>query len=331
MKFRSLFATMMIAMVAAAALTAMPARALAQVTTPPAAGLPTPEAKPIVPHVLGPADLIMPHITDSKTVEFPCFNAEWACEKTLPAWPVHIGNTTIDLGLTKYVVFMLLAAAFCLLALVGAARSHARATREHGHPKGFGAGMESVVLLLRGVFKEAIGAHGDAYVPFVLTLFFFILFMNLMGLIPYGSTPTGNLGVNATLAACAFIATETAGMIALGPAGYIKTAVYWPSDLGIGIKLPLTFIMTPVEIISKFTKPFALTIRLFANMIAGHVIVLTMIGLVLLFGSWVIAFLGPIPMALGIMLLEVLVSLIQAFIFALLTAVFIGQIRAAHH
>ena len=88
--------------------------------------------------------------------------------------------------------------------------------------------------------------------------------------------------------------------------------------------------MTPVEIIGKFTKPFALTIRLFANMIAGHVIVLAMIGLVFTFGSWLIAP-APIGMAIGIMILEVLVSFIQAFIFALLAAVFIGQIRAAHH
>jgi F-type H+-transporting ATPase subunit a len=264
-------------------------------------------------------------------VELPCFNAEWACEWHLPTWPVSIGSMTIDLAPTKFIVWMLLAAALCFLTLVGAARAHVKATREHGHPKGFAAGMESMVLLLRSVFKEALGPHGEGYIPFVLTLFFFILFMNLMGLIPYGSTPTGNLAVNATLAACAFVATETAGMIALGPAGYMKTIVYWPSDLGIGIKLPLTFIMTPVEIISKFTKPFALTVRLFANMVAGHVIVLTMIGLALLFGSWAIAFLGPIPMALGIMLLEVLVSFIQAFIFALLTAVFIGLIRTSAH
>ncbi len=324
MRFRSFFAMMVMAAVAA-----HPMRAVAQDAAAPAPAVPEQAQAP--KHALGPADLIMPHITDSKTVELPCLNKDWACEWHLPTWPVRVGNSTIDLAPTKFVFFMLVAAALCLLTLVGAARSHARATREHGHPKGFAAGMEAVVLLLRSVFKEALGEHADGYIPFVLTLFFFILFMNLMGLIPYGATPTGNLGVNATLAACAFIATETAGMIALGPAGYMKTIVYWPGDLGIGIKLPLTFIMTPVELIGKFTKPFALTIRLFANMIAGHVIVLTMIGLALLFGSWAIAFLGPIPMALGIMLLEVLVSFIQAFIFALLTAVFIGQIRASHH
>jgi len=320
MRLRSILVTM----VAAAAAMAAPARVVAQ--TQPAA----PEQSPGLQHALGPADLIMPHILDSKTVEVPCVNREWACQWRLPSWPVHIGDTTIDLAPTKHVIFMLLAAVLCLVTLVAAARAHAKGTREHGHPTGFAAGMESAVLLLRDIFKEAVGPHGDGYIPFVLTLFFFILFMNLMGLLPYGSTPTGDLTVNATLAACAFVATEAAGMIALGPAGYMKTVVYWPSDLSVGIKLPLTFIMTPVEIISKFTKPFALTIRLFANMIAGHVIVLSMIGLILLFGSWLVA-VPPVAMAFGIMLLEVLVAFIQAFIFALLAAVFIGQIRMAAH
>jgi F-type H+-transporting ATPase subunit a len=87
--------------------------------------------------------------------------------------------------------------------------------------------------------------------------------------------------------------------------------------------------MTPVELIGKFTKPFALTIRLFANMTAGHVIILALIGLIFTFG-WFVA-LASIPMALGIMLLELLVAVIQAFIFSLLASVFIGQIRTAHH
>ncbi len=332
MRFRSILSTMVLVGLATLG-TGTPARALSQDTTaaPAGAGLAAPEQEPVLQHALGPADLIMPHITDSKTIEVPCFNREWACEVELPSWPVKIGNTTIDLGPTKHVVFMLLAALLCLLVLVGAARAHVRATREHGHPKGFAAGMEAVVLYLRNeIFLPALGPHGDGYLPFVLTLFFFILFMNLMGLLPYGSTPTGNISVTGMLAICSLIATETAGMIALGPAGYFKTVVYWPGDMPVAMKLPLTIVMTPVEIISKFTKPFALTIRLFANMIAGHVIVLAMIGLVFTFGSWLIAP-APIAMAVGIMLLEVIVAFIQAFIFALLAAVFIGQIRAAHH
>jgi F-type H+-transporting ATPase subunit a len=322
MRIRTIFAlTVMVG------LAAVPARGVAQDSAAVAVAHPVQAAK----HALGPADLIMPHITDSRSIEIPWFNEEWSREVDFPSWPVHIGHTTIDLGLTKFVVFMLLAAVLCLVVLVGAARAHARTTRATGHPKGFAVGIESVVLYLRNeVFLPSLGPHGGGYIPFVMTLFFFILFMNLMGLIPYGSTPTGNVSVTATLAICAFIATETAGMIALGPAGYLKTVVYWPSDLSMWIKPFLTLIMTPVEIISKFTKPFALTIRLFANMIAGHVIVLVMIGLVFMFGSWVIAA-APIGMAIGIMILEVLVSFIQAFVFAVLTAVFIGQIRMAAH
>ena len=330
MRFRSFFAMMVL--VAASGSAATPARVLAQDSVAVApTGLRAPEEEPVLQHALGPADLIMPHITDSRTMEIPWFNKEWSREVHLPSWPVNIGHTTIDLGPTKHVVFMLLAAFLCFVVLVGAARAHARATREHGHPKGFAAGVESVVLYLRNeIFLPSLGPHGDRYIPFVLTLFFFILFMNLMGLVPYGSTPTGNISVTGMLAICSFVATETAGMIALGPAGYAKTVVYWPSDMNVVMKSFLTIVMTPVEIIGKFTKPFALTIRLFANMIAGHVIVLAMIGLVFTFGSWLIAP-APIGMAIGIMILEVLVSFIQAFIFALLAAVFIGQIRAAHH
>jgi F-type H+-transporting ATPase subunit a len=165
-------------------------------------------------------------------------------------------------------------------------------------------------------------------VPFCLSLFFFIMTCNLFGMLPYGSTATGNLAVTASLAIITFVMIEVAGMKALGK-GYIGTIIYWPHDMSLGLKLPLTLIMTPIEIISKFTKPFALTVRLFANMIAGHVIILSLIGLIFLFGGWVA--LGAIPMALFISVLELLVIVVQAFIFSLLAAVFIGQIRAAHH
>jgi F-type H+-transporting ATPase subunit a len=281
---------------------------------------------------LGPADIIMPHITDSKTIEYPCLRGwqEWACSYTFARHDVTIGSHTVDLGLTKHVFFMLFAATIVAVMLIGTARAHVRSTRKVGHPRGFAAGIEAVILYLRDTaYLPVLGTHGgEKYIPFVLSLFFFILFCNLFGLIPYGSTPTGNISVTATLATITFVTIEVAGMRALG-AGYIKTIVYWPDDMPVLVKLGLTVIMTPVEIIGKFTKPFALTIRLFANMIAGHVIILAMIGLIFMFG-WLVA-LGPLIMALGIMLLEILVGLIQAFIFSLLAAVFIGQIRAAHH
>jgi F-type H+-transporting ATPase subunit a len=281
---------------------------------------------------LGPADIIMPHITDSKVLELPCWKGttEWACEVKLPTWNVNLGGHTIDFGPTRHVVFLLLSAVLVALVVILAARSHVRSTREIGRPRGFAAGLEGVILYLRNeTFMPVLGGHGgERYIPLVLSLFFFILFCNLFGLVPYGSTPTGNISVTLTLALVTFVVVEVAGMRALGR-GYIGTIVYWPYDMPLLLRLPLSLIMTPVEIIGKFTKPFALTIRLFANMIAGHVIILALIGLIFMFG-WFVA-LAAIPMALFIMFLEILVAFIQAFVFALLAAVFIGQIRAAHH
>lgn len=281
---------------------------------------------------LGPADIIMPHITDSKYLDYPCFKSlqEWSCEAELPTWPVTIGGKTYDFGPTKHVVFLMLSAVVCLVLLIGVARKHARSSSQIGRPKGFAAGFEAIVLYLRNeIYMPVLGGHGgERYVPFCLTLFFFITFCNLFGLLPWGSTPTGNIAVTATLAIITFVVIETAGMKALG-AGYLGTIVYWPHDMPFLLKAGLTIILTPVELVGKITKPIALTIRLFANMISGHVIVLALIGLIFMFG-FVVAF-ASIPMALFIMALEILVAVIQAFIFSLLAAVFIGQIRSAHH
>jgi F-type H+-transporting ATPase subunit a len=287
---------------------------------------------PATPAKLGPADIIMPHLTDSKHFEFPCIKGwnEWACHVILPTWNVHIGGKSIDIGPTKHVMWLLISAVVVATMLLMTAQAHQRHTREVGRPHGFAAGLEAVILILRNeIYIPVLGGHGgEKYVPFCLTLFFFIALCNLFGLIPYGSTATGNIAVTATLAAITFVMVEIAGMRALGK-GYINTVVYWPHDQPVLMKSLLTIVMTPVEIIGKFTKPFALTIRLFANMVAGHVIILALIGLIFMFG-WIVA--PPaIAMALFIMLLELLVVFIQAFIFSLLAAVFIGQIRSAHH
>jgi len=281
---------------------------------------------------LGPADIIMPHITDAKHFEYPCFRgwAEWACSAHLPTWPIHVGGKTLDLGPTKHVLWMLIAATLTAVLLITTARAHARHSHVAGRPRGFAAGLEAVMLYLRNtVYMPVLGHGGERFIPFVMTLFFFIFFCNILGLIPYGSTATGNISVTATLALITFVVVEIAGMRALGK-GYLDTVLYRPPhDMPTLMKLPMILIMTPVEIIGKFTKPFALTIRLFANMLAGHVIILALIGLIFTFG-WVAAF-ASVPMALGIMLLELLVAGIQAFIFSLLASVFIGQIRTAHH
>ncbi len=280
----------------------------------------------------GAADIIMPHITDSRHLEVPCFNRSFACEVELPAFaPLHIGGLTIDLSPTKHVVMLLLAALLCAATLITAAVAHGKHTHAVGRPRGFAAGIEAVVLFIRDdVILKNVGPHGQGFVPFLLTLFFFILFANGLGLIPYGSTATGNISVTATLAIIAFFVIELAGVRALGK-GYINTILYWPSDMKFGpMKIFLALILTPVELLGKFTKPFALAIRLFANMTAGHVIVLAFIGIIFTFGSWIVAP-APVLMAIGIMLLEVFVALLQAYIFTLLTSVFIGQLREVHH
>ncbi|MCY7378431.1 MAG: F0F1 ATP synthase subunit A [Gemmatimonadaceae bacterium] len=277
-------------------------------------------------------DIIMPHITDSHHLEIPWPNAAWGREIELPRWtPVHVGGIAIDLSPTKHVVMLLLAATLCAVLLITVAHAHRRHTHEVGVPRGFASGLEAVVLYVRNeVILANVGPHGNGFVPYLLTLFFFILFANVLGLIPYLSTATGNISVTATLAIMSFLTIEVAGMRALGK-GYLGTIFYWPSDMPFGLmKIVLFLILTPVELLGKFTKPFALAIRLFANMTAGHVIVLAFIGIIFTFGSvWIAP--APFAMALGIMLLEVLVSLIQAYLFTLLTTVFIGQIREAHH
>ena len=278
----------------------------------------------------GPSDIIMPHLTDSKHFEvpYPCGLDNWAGSINLPT--IYLPGTHIDIGPTKHVVYLFIAGTLAALILILAARAHRRHSHAAGHPKGFAAGIEAVILYLRNeIYIPVLGGHGgEKYVPFCLTLFFFIAIANLLGLVPYGSTATGNIAVTATLAIITFFMVEIAGIRTLGK-GYINTVVYWPHEQLVAMKAPLTIVMTPVEIIGKFTKPFALTIRLFANMVAGHVIILVLIGLIFMFGPLVA--LGAVPMALFIMVLELLVVFIQAFIFSLLAAVFIGQIRAAHH
>lgn len=276
-------------------------------------------------------DIITPHITDSHALEYPCFQPGFACHYELPRWdPIQLGSFAIDISPTKHVVMLVIAAVLCLATLLLAARAHARQHLSKGKPKGFANGIEALVLYIRQeVVLPNVGHHGEAYAPFVLTLFFFILFANLLGLIPYGSTATGNISVTATLAIITFFMVELAGMRTLGR-GYIKTVVYWPSDQPFIMKVLLTPLMTPIELIGKFTKPFALAIRLFANMTAGHIVVLALIGLIFTFGSYALAPL-PLLMAIAIMVLEVFIAFLQAYVFALLASVFIGLIREGAH
>ncbi len=276
-------------------------------------------------------DYITPHITDAHHIEYPWFTAPYFHEIELPHWkPVQIGKYAVDISPTKHVVFMGIAAILATIMLVGAARSSNAGHKMIGRPKGFAAAIEALALSLRNeVILPNVGEHGEKFVPFALTLFFFILFCNLLGLIPYGSTPTGNISVTAMLAIVTFLVVEITGILTLRGA-YLGTLFYWNKELPIGVRIPMLFIMSPIEMLGKITKPFALTIRLFANMTAGHIVLLAIIGLIFTFGSWAIA-VGPVLMAVAISVLELFVAFLQAFIFTLLASVFIGQMRVSHH
>jgi F-type H+-transporting ATPase subunit a len=288
-------------------------------------------------HVAGceqfaPGDFITPHISDSHCMEMPGFPKFWeAHHVALPRWePFHIGGVEIDMSPTKHVVFLLFGAAVVAIVMLVVAAAHTRHTHGAGRPKGFASGMEAMVLYIRNeVAIPNLGPHGEGYAPYILTLFFFILVLNLLGLIPFGSTATGNISVTATLAIITFFVVELAGIRANG-LGYLNTIFYWNKDLPMIMRVPMFVLMTPIELAGKFTKPFALAIRLLANMTAGHIVVLALIGLIFAFKSYALG-LVPLMAAVGIMMLELFVAFLQAFIFSLLASVFIGQMREGHH
>jgi len=253
----------------------------------------------------------------------------------LPQWdPIMVGGLAIDLSPSKNVVFLLLAAVLCVLTFTVVGRTFKR--MEAGDaPTGFANAVEGMILFFRDqVVRANIGHGADKFTPFILSLFFFILYMNLLGLVPFGVAATGSLSVTAALAFLAFLWTEVSGFRALGPAGYARTIFYAPKGLPPAGQAVLLLIMTPVEALGKLTKPFALAIRLFANMTAGKILIFALLGLVFVFADaavarWGVAG-GAVLMATAITLLKVFISFLQAFIFTMLTAVFIGLIRHAH-
>jgi F-type H+-transporting ATPase subunit a len=191
-----------------------------------------------------------------------------------------------------------------------------------------------VVFFRDEVVRANIGKHADGFTPFILTIFVFILFMNLIGLVPFGLPPSASLSVTAALAFLAFLAIEVSGFRKLGPAGYAKTIFYAPEGLPPIGKALMLLIMTPIEAMGKLAKPFALAIRLFANMLAGKILILALLGLIFVFadlilGRWGVAG-GAVSLAAAITLLKVFIALLQAFIFSMLTAVFIGMMQHAH-
>ncbi|HWO87861.1 MAG TPA: F0F1 ATP synthase subunit A [Gemmatimonadales bacterium] len=282
-------------------------------------------------------EMILHHTSDAHEIEFEW---PWGGHSTihLPQWePVHLGPLTLDLSPTKHVVFMLVAAVLVWATMYLAGRALERRRAAGRAPGGLPGLIEAMVLFVRNDIAIAnIGHHrGASFAPYIMTLFFFILYSNLLGLLPWGATPTGNLAVTAGLALTAFATIEISGMRALGPKGYMHTIVFTPPGVSGFMAVVLTLIMIPVELIGKLVKPFALCLRLFANMTAGHFVILALLGMIFLFGSamWAIkgtVVAGAVGFSLFMYMLELFVAFLQAYIFALLTSVFIGLMQHEH-
>ena len=259
-----------------------------------------------------PGDLIMHHILDNSTFAFEPFGAIH-----LP----HIEVAGYDISITKHVVMIWLAAILVVITATaaGASVKNMSATKA---PKGIANVFESLVdFISNDVAKPNIGHGYEKFLPYLLTVFFFILFCNLLGLIPYGATATGNVNVTLTLATFTFIVTQFSAFKAHGIKGYLQ-------HLTAGTHWALWIIMVPIEILGQFTKPFALTIRLFANMTAGHIIILSLFFISFILKSYIVAVAVSIPFAIFIYLLELFVAFLQAFVFTMLSALFIGLATA---
>lgn len=256
------------------------------------------------------SDWMLHHISDSRTIDLEPFG-----HITLPQFPpIHIGGITIDLSITKHVFFMWLVSIILIVVLSLVARSYRRSVVPHG----LANLVEVFVVFIRDeIILSVIGKEGLRYLHYFLTLFFFILLCNLFGLIPYGATATGNLAVTGGLAFLSFILIQIAGIRKHGLIGYYKGLV--PH----GVPAFVAPVMIIVEFLGLFAKAFALTVRLFANMTAGHIVILALIGLIFVFKSVLVA---PISIAFAIFInfLEILVAFIQAYIFTMLTALFVG-------
>ena len=278
------------------------------------------------------AEMIFHHTGDAHELDFGP-----AGVIHLPQWePVHLAGMTIDLSPTKHVVFLFLAAAAVLLLMTIAARGIERARRENRAPGGFAGAMEAFVLFVRNeIAIDNIGHEmGPRYAPLIITLFFFILAANLFGLIPFGASPTGNLAVTGALAFMVLLIIEIGGMVKLGFKGYMGTIFPHVEGLTGAGAVAMSVAMAPIEVLSKLVKPFALAVRLFGNITAGHFVVLSLFGIVFLFGhlgifSWAIGITTAI-LVLLIMVLELVVATLQAYVFALLSAVFIGMMQHEH-
>lgn len=228
------------------------------------------------------------------------------------------GESVFDLSITKNVAMLFINATLMILILTAVARGYKKNAGKA--PKGIQAFIEPIVVFVRDeVIKPNIGPKYEKFLPYLLTLFFFILFGNLLGLIPGASNLTGNIAVTAVLAIGTFIITNVNGN--KGYWGHI----FWTP----GVPMPLRPIILLVEVAGIITKPISLALRLFVAVTAGHIVLLSLICLVFVFGSVYVG-IGSTLIVLFINLIELLVAGIQAYVFTLFSSLYIGMAIAEH-
>lgn len=225
-----------------------------------------------------------------------------------------------SLGITKHTVFMLLAALLTFLLVTTAAKSIDRV------PRGLRNAVEAVVHFLREdlIYPNMGIENGRKFTPFLLTLFLFILIMNLLGMVPFGAAATSNVYVTGALAVIVLGCMVVGGMIAQGP---IK---FWINLVPHGVPILIWPLLFVIELAGLIIKPFALMVRLAANLTAGHVVIFSIMSFIFFFKSWALA---PVPVAIivAFSLLELLVAFVQAYVFTMLSAVFIGMSLSGEH
>ncbi|MCS5490642.1 F0F1 ATP synthase subunit A [Algoriphagus limi] len=260
--------------------------------------------------------------TDFQNHETHAFGKEYAHEGYYIDEHDHLGRVDgasfIELSITKNVVMMFIV----MILLAWVALSAANHYKKNGAvaPKGAAAIIEPIVIFVRDeIAQKSIGPKYKKFVPYLLTLFLFIWFGNLLGLLPGAANMTGNIAVTMTLAVLTFIITNVNG-----------NKDYWKHVFATpGVPIPMLLIIVPVEIIGLFTKPFALMVRLFVAITAGHIVILGFIALAFIFESYTIGVVSTL-MVTFINIIELLVATIQAYVFTLFTAMYIGSAVAEH-
>jgi F-type H+-transporting ATPase subunit a len=228
-----------------------------------------------------------------------------------------------DISITKNVASMFITVAVLLIMFLFIAKAYTKRGVTSA-PKGFQSFMEPIILFVRDeIAKPYLGHRYKKFMPFLLSVFFFILINNLLGLIPFfpgGSNVSGNIGFTMALALFTFIIVNING-----------NKSYWGHIFWMpGLPVPMKIFLMPIEFLGVFIKPISLMIRLFANITAGHILVLSLVCLIFIFKSLAASFMA-VPFAMFINTIELLVAFLQAFIFTMLSALYIGMAIEEHH